>query len=94
MHARVIRCPPGRGRATVNAAVALAALPVHQLAKMLKTVEEKGTYTSEGNKIDNRIILISPTSFSPSNNCFKCLNGLDWEKDVMDDYDETAFKDK
>ena len=66
----------------------------YQLAKMLKTVEEKGTYTSEGNKIDNRIILISPTSFSPSNNCFKCLNGLDWEKDVMDDYDETAFKDK
>jgi hypothetical protein len=41
------------------------------------------------NKIDNRIILISPTSFSPSNNCFECLNGLDWEKDVMDDYDET-----
>jgi hypothetical protein len=61
----------------------------YQLAKMLKTAEEKGTYTSEGNKIDNRIILISPTSFSPSNNCFECLNGLDWEKDVMDDYDET-----
>ena len=66
----------------------------YQLSKMLKTIEEKGTYTAEGQKIDNRILLISPTSFSPSNNCFKCLQGLDWEKDVMDDYDEDVFKDK
>lgn len=65
-----------------------------QLAKMLKTIEEKGTYTDYGAKIDNRIILISPTSFSPSNNCFQCLKGLDWDNDVMDDYDEQKFKDK
>lgn len=65
-----------------------------QLAKMLKTIEEKGTYTSDGNKIDNRILLISPTSFSPSNNCFKCLKGLDFENDVMDDYEEDVFKKK
>ena len=32
-----------------------------QLAKMLKTIEEKGTYTSDGNKIDDRILLIFPT---------------------------------
>jgi hypothetical protein len=66
----------------------------YQLSKMLKTIEEKGTYTAEGQKIDNRILLISPTSFSPSNNCFKCLEGLNWEKDVMDDYDEDVFKKK
>ncbi len=65
-----------------------------QLAKMLKTIEEKGTYTDYGAKIDNRIILISPTSFSPSNNCFQCLKGLNWDNDVMDDYDEQKFKDK
>jgi len=66
----------------------------YQLSKMLKTVEEEGTYTAEGQKIDNRIVLILPTSFSPSNNCFRCLEGLNWEKDVMDDYDEDVFKNK
>ena len=65
-----------------------------QASKLLKTIEEKGTYTSDGVKVDNRIILISPTSFSPSNNCFKCLEGLSWENDVMDDYDEDDFKNK
>lgn len=65
-----------------------------QLAKMLKTVQDKGTYTPEGVKIDNRIILVSPTAFSPSNNCFKCLDGINWEDDIMEDYDEDAFKAK
>jgi len=66
----------------------------YELSEMLKTIEENGTYTAEGQKIDNRILLISPTSFSLSNNCFKCLEGLNWEKDVMDDYDEDVFKHK
>ena len=66
----------------------------YQLSKMLKTQEEKGTYTAEGQKIDNQILLISPTSFSPSNNFFKCLEGLNEEKDVMNDYDEDLFKSK
>jgi len=48
----------------------------YQLSKMLKTIEEKGTYTAEGQKIDNRILLISPTSFSPSNNCLNVLKVL------------------
>lgn len=65
-----------------------------QLSKMLKTIEERGIYTIDGKKIENRILLISPTSFSPSNNCFKCLKGLDFENDIMEDYDEDVFKDK
>ena len=65
-----------------------------QLAKMLKTLQDKGIYTDKNEKVDNRIILISPTSFSPSNNCFECLKGLNWENDVMEDYDEEKFKEK
>ena len=64
-----------------------------QLSKMLKSIEDKGTYTPEGQKIHNRILLISPTAFSPSNNCFRCLN-IDWENDIMEDYDEDEFKGK
>ena len=54
---------------------------------------KKGTYTPDGQKIHNRILLISPTAFSPSNNCFRCLN-IDWENDIMEDYDEDEFKGK
>ena len=65
-----------------------------QLTKMLKQVEDKGTYDVEGNKVPLRTILISPTAFSQSNNCFTALSSIDWENDIFEDYNEEEYKAK
>ena len=65
-----------------------------QLTKMLKQIEEKGTYDHTGARVPMRTILISPTAFSQSNNCFAALNSIDWENDIFEDYDEEEYKAK
>jgi len=67
----------------------------YQLTKMLKQIEDKGTKDPEGGNVPLRTILISPTAFSQSNNCFSCLDSIDWDStDVMESYDEENYKEK
>lgn len=66
----------------------------YQLTKMLKQVEDKKVYSPEGSEVPLRTILISPTSFSQSNNCFSALNSIDWENDVFESYEESEYKGK
>lgn len=67
-----------------------------QMSKMLKSIEDFGvTDPNDGSKIPLRTLLISPTAFSQSNNCFSCLKSIDWDStDIMESYDEDTYKDK
>jgi len=61
--------------------------------KLLKTLEEKKIYLHE-KEIPQRIILICSTAHSDSNRVFKKLKFLDWDNDVIEDYDDNLLLDK
>jgi hypothetical protein len=63
------------------------------LTKLLKTFEEKKCY-KDGSEVPQRIILISPTAHSDSNQIFKSLSNLDWDIDVITEYSDIILKDK
>ena len=63
------------------------------LTKLLKTFEEKKCY-KDGTETPQRIILISPTAYSDSNQIFKSLTNLDWDVDVITEYSDDILKDK
>ena len=62
---------------------------------MDKTAElmEKKKYQPD-KLIPQRIILISSTAHSDSNKIFKTLKHLDWDNDVIEDYDDDLLKIK
>ena len=45
----------------------------------------------EGNEIPQRIILICSTAHSDSNRVFKALKNLNWDEDVIDEYNDTLL---
>ena len=61
--------------------------------KLLKTLEEQKAYLGD-KLIPQRIILISSTAHSDSNRIFKTLKNLDWDNDVIEDYDDELLKMK
>jgi hypothetical protein len=63
------------------------------LTKLLKTFEEKKCY-KDGSEVPQRIILISPTAHSDSNQIFKSLKNLDWDIDVITEYSDDVLKRK
>jgi hypothetical protein len=63
------------------------------LTKLLKTFEEKKCY-KDGIEVPQRIILISPTAHSDSNQIFKSLKNLDFDLDVITEYSDIILKDK
>jgi len=63
------------------------------LTKLLKTFEEKKCY-KDGTEVPQRIILISPTAYSDSNQIFKSLINLDWDMDVITEYSDDILKNK
>jgi len=63
------------------------------LTKLLKLLEEKKMYF-EGNEIPQRIILICSTAHSDSNRVFKSLKNLDWDNDVIEEYNDSLLQDK
>ena len=66
----------------------------YQLTKMLKQIEDKKVYDTDASEVPLRTILISPTAFSQSNNCFSALSSIDWENDIFEGYDEEEYKNK
>ena len=63
------------------------------LTKLLKLLEEKKIYY-EDQEIPQRIILICSTAHSDSNRVFKSLKNLNWDTDVIDEYNESLLQDK
>ena len=63
------------------------------LTKLLKLLEEKKMYF-EGIEIPQRIILICSTAHSDSNRVFKSLKNLNWDEDVIDEYNDSLLEDK
>ncbi len=63
------------------------------LTKLLKLLEEKKIYY-EGQEIPQRIILICSTAHSDSNRVFKSLKNLNWDDDVIEDYNDSLLQDK
>ena len=63
------------------------------LTKLLKLLEEKKIYY-EDQEIPQRIILICSTAHSDSNRVFKSLKNLNWDADVIDEYNESLLQDK
>jgi len=63
------------------------------LTKLLKTFEEKKCY-KDGTEVPQRIVLVSPTAHSDSNQIFKSLKNLDWDVDVITEYSDSVLKDK
>jgi len=63
------------------------------LTKLLKLLEEKKIYY-EGQEIPQRIILICSTAHSDSNRVFKSLKKLNWDDDVIEDYNDSLLQDK
>ena len=61
--------------------------------KLLKTLEEQKAYLGD-TLVPQRIILISSTAHSDSNRIFKTLKNLDWDNDVLEDYDDDLLKMK
>jgi len=61
--------------------------------KLLKTLEEKKFYLFN-KEIPQRIVLICSTAQSDSNRIFKTLKHLDWNNDVIEDYDDQLLLDK
>ena len=61
--------------------------------KLIKTLEEKKVYLNDM-IIPQRIILISSIAQSDSNRIFKSLKNLDWDKDVIEDYDDASLRSK
>ena len=63
------------------------------LTKLLKTFEQKKCYLNDV-EIPQRIILISPTAHSDSNQIFKSLKNLDFDLDVITEYSDDLLKNK
>ena len=63
------------------------------LTKLLKLLEEKKMYF-EGIEIPQRIVLICSTAHSDSNGVFKSLKNLNWDEDVIDEYNDSLLEDK
>ncbi len=63
------------------------------LTKLLKLLEEK-KMNFEGNEIPQIIVLICSTAHSDSNRVFKSLKNLNWDEDVIDEYNESLLQDK
>jgi len=63
------------------------------LTKLLKLLEEKKIYY-EGIEIPQRIILICSTAHSDSNRVFKSLKNLNWDDDVIEDYNDSLLSAK
>jgi hypothetical protein len=63
------------------------------LTKLLKTFEQKKCY-KDGSDVPQRIILISPTAHSDSNQIYKSLSNLDWDVDVITEYSDDLLKKK
>ena len=66
---------------------------IYLLTKLLKLLEEKKIYY-EGIEIPQRIILICSTAHSDSNRVFKSLKNLNWDDDVLEDYNDSLLQDK
>jgi hypothetical protein len=54
--------------------------------KLIKSLHDKKVYDGD-RVVPQRVILISPSAHSPSNNVFKTLN-IDWENDVYEEYSD------
>ena len=63
------------------------------LTKLLKLLEEKKMYFEE-KEIPQRIILICSTAHSDSNRVFKSLKNLNWDEDVIEDYNDSLLSNK
>ena len=50
--------------------------------KLIKSLHDKKVYDGD-RVVPQRVILISPPAYSPSNNVFQTLN-IDWENDVYE----------
>lgn len=61
------------------------------LVKMLKNFEEFPIYDANGNKLENRIILICPTANSSANPIFRTLKDLD-EDDIFTEYNDEILQ--
>jgi hypothetical protein len=57
--------------------------------KLIKSLYDKKVYDGE-KMVPQRVILISPSAHSPSNNIFKMLN-IDWDDDVYEDYTDAGL---
>jgi hypothetical protein len=57
--------------------------------KLIKSLYDKKVYDGE-KVVPQRVILISPSAYSPSNNIFKMLN-IDWDNDVYEDYSDKGL---
>ena len=60
---------------------------------LLKRLEEKGIYLNNV-KVPQRIILVCTTAKSDSNKIFETLKNIDWEHDIIEDYNDEALKNK
>ena len=63
------------------------------ISKLLKTLEKKKIYDN-GKVVPQRIILICSTAHSDSNKIFQSLKNLDWESDVIEDYNDISLLNK
>ena len=61
--------------------------------KLLKTLEKKGIFEN-GKKIPMRTILLSTTARSDSNKILQNLKSIDWDSDVIEEYDDEVLKNK
>ncbi len=48
----------------------------------------------EGNEIPQRIVLICSTAHSNSNRALKSLKNLNWDDNVIDEYNDSLLEDK
>ena len=63
------------------------------MTKLLKTIEKKKVYL-DGHEVPQRIILICSTAHSDSNRVFKSLKNLDWDNDVIENYNDISLLNK
>lgn len=61
--------------------------------KLLKTLEKKGIYEN-GRKIPMRTILLSTTAHSDSNKILKNLKSIDWDNDIIEEYEDDILINK
>jgi hypothetical protein len=64
----------------------------YSVSSLLKLYEENDIYDVNGNKLEQRIIIFSPTGKNPNNAVFKNLKNLD-EDDIYTEYDDETLQD-
>ena len=64
----------------------------YSITSLLKLYEENDIYDMNGNKLEQRIIVFSPTGKNPNNVVFKNLKNLD-EDDIYIDYSDELLKE-